>query len=382
MKHPILVLAVLLPWLTAAMHAATLTVSSPLDYQVVQRASRDRGVVRIAGEFADPVAGAETIEARLVTDGKGGKWRRIARKPAGARFEARWEAPAGGWHRLEVRAMGGGKVLAETAVAHVGVGEVFVVAGQSNSANHGEERQQPKTGMVAAFDGKRWQVANDPQPGAGGGGGSFMPPFGDAIAARFRVPVGIVACGEGGTSVREWLPKGARFPNPPTVLSHVSKLLEGDWTCDGVLYAKLVARMQSMGARGFRAVLWHQGESDANQRDTTRTLAGPLYRDYLARIVRDSRREAGWEVPWFVAQASYHVPGDESSPEIRAAQAALWKDGVALEGPDTDALKGALRDGGGQGVHFSGPGLREHGVRWAEKVGPWIERSTKRGLWK
>jgi hypothetical protein len=121
-------------------------------------------------------------------------------------------------------------------------------------------------------------------------------------------------------------------------------------------------------------VLWHQGESDANQADATRTLPGHLYRDYLEQLIRASRREIGWDAPWFVAQASYHVPGDEASPDIRAAQSALWKQGLALEGPDSDALKGDLRENGGQGVHFSGPGLREHAVRWVEKVAPWLER--------
>jgi hypothetical protein len=37
--------------------------------------------------------------------------------------------------------------------------------------------------------------------------------------------------------------------------------------------------MRPLGHNGFRAVLWHQGESDANQKDTTRTLAGKLYRE-------------------------------------------------------------------------------------------------------
>ena len=103
-----------------------------------------------------------------------------------------------------------------------------------------------------------------------------------------------------------------------------------------------VARMKQLGPHGFRAVLWHQGESDANQQDPTRTLAGKLYREYLEQLIRESRREIGWDAPWFVAQVSYHVPGDEASPDIRAAQASLWKDGIALEGPDSDALKGEL----------------------------------------
>jgi hypothetical protein len=68
------------------------------------------------------------------------------------------------------------------------------------------------------------------------------------------------------------------------------------------------------------------------------------------------------------------VPGDEGSTDIRSAQASLWRDGIALEGPDSDALKGALRERDGKGVHFSGPGLRMHGVKWAEKVLPWLQR--------
>ena len=58
---------------------------------------------------------------------------------------------------------------------------------------------------------------------------------------------------------------------------------------------------------------------------------------------------------------------------LRAERILYSHDGLALEGPDSDALKGALRDSGGKGGHFSGPGLREHGLRWAEKVGGWIQ---------
>jgi hypothetical protein len=54
------------------------------------------------------------------------------------------------------------------------------------------------------------------------------------------------------------------------------------------------------------------------------------------------------------------------------------KTGRALEGPDTDALKGNLRDNGGQGVHFSGPGLRENAARWVEKVAQRLKMSWNR----
>ncbi len=134
--------------------------------------------------------------------------------------------------------------------------------------------------------------------------------------------------------------------------------------------------MKQLGPHGFRAVLWHQGESDANQ-GPTHTLPGHLYRLYMEQLIHDSRRQLGWDAPWFVAQATYHVPGDEASPDIRAAQKSLWDAGLALEGPDTDALKGQLRENKGQGVHFSGQGLRQHAARWVEKVAPWLETQLR-----
>jgi hypothetical protein len=78
-----------------------------------------------------------------------------------------------------------------------------------------------------------------------------------------------------------------------------------------------------------------------------------------------------------VAQVSYHAPGIEESPEIRAAQAALWKEGIALEGPDSDALRGGLREDEGRGIHFSGQGQRQLAAAWAEKIGPWLEKTVK-----
>jgi hypothetical protein len=358
----------------AAITATELSIHAPLDYQIVQRSSPGKGLVRITGALSEELSATEvSIEARFVDGQDTSPWLRVGGSVSGKKLTGTVEATAGGWWRMEVRVMSRGSAIAEGRVEHVGIGDVFVIAGQSNSANYGEEKQSTQTKRVAAFDGEAWRIADDPQPGASGQRGSFIPSFADAVVARENVPVGIIACGIGATSVREWLPKGTVFPNPPTIESRVEKLPNGMWMSKGDAYENFIRRMKSAGPRGFRAVLWHQGESDANQKDSTRALAGSLYREYLEKIIRDSRREIGWDAPWFVAQASYHVPGDEGSEEIRAAQASLWKDGIALEGPDSDALKGTMRERNGQGVHFSGEGLRVHGARWAEKVLPWLE---------
>lgn len=52
-------------------------------------------------------------------------------------FHAKIDLAAGGWYRMEVRAIAGVKTVAKASVERIGAGEIFVVAGQSNSANHG-----------------------------------------------------------------------------------------------------------------------------------------------------------------------------------------------------------------------------------------------------
>ncbi len=356
-----------------------LIIQSPLDYQVIQRENRTEGKLVVAGTIRLRAKGTlpDALEVRLIgrsaTGDLPGNWQPLSFGSGNPSFRSEINIPAGGWYHLEVRALRQGVEMAAASVGHVGMGEVFVIAGQSNSANYGEERQTTQTRLVAAFDGTGWQLANDPQPGAGGTRGSFMPAFGDAMAMRLGVPIGIVAMGIGSTSVREWLPPGTRLARLPTITRNVITNSAGQWEAAGKIFTKFTDRMKQLGPRGFRAVLWHQGESDAKQADPERTLPGDLYRQSLEQLIRATRKEAGWEIPWFVAQVSYHSPDDPGSPDLRAGQKALWDAGIALEGPDTDTLTGDLREKGGLGVHLSAKGLREHGRLWAEKVGPWVE---------
>ena len=360
----------------SAQAAYGIVLKSPVEHQVFQRTDGGEGELLLEGNLVYGSAKEprpNRLEARVLGEGVVQQWQPVFFSPSVAAFRGVLKAPAGGWYRVEIRAKDGVKVGAEQAVEHVGVGEVFVVAGQSNSANYGEEKLGTSSGRVSArLEDGRWQICRDPQPGAGGTGGSFVPPLGDALAAEFGVPVGFVSTGVGATSVREWLPKGIQFPVLPTITGRVVTVGANLWESNGGIFESFAEKLRALGKRGFRAVLWHQGESDANQADPSRTLPGPGYRTYLERLIAESRAAAGWEAPWFVAQASYHVPGDEFSPEIRLAQRQVWESGAGLEGPDTDALTGALRERGGKGVHLSGAGQREHAARWAQRITPWL----------
>ncbi len=357
-----------------ALLSSPLRILSPAEMQVVQRRADGRARLDLRGRMRGLDASGATLEWRpSVAGAKEARWVPLRIEAKGEDFVSTIEFPAGGWYGLEVRATSGARVLASAKVGRFGAGEIFVVAGQSNSANHGEERMTARSPLVVNFDGTVWRACADPQPGASGRGGSFVPALGDLLAERLKVPVAFVTTGIGATSVREWLPAGTKFAAPPTIESRVEKLPSGEWASKGAAYAMLVGRMRPLGPNGFRAVLWHQGESDANQRDATRTLPGRLYAEHLSLLIGSSRKEVGWDAPWMVAQVSYHTPDDMGSEDIRAAQASLWGKDRVLRGPDSDALRGALRERGGKGVHFSGDGQRTLARAWADLLIPWIE---------
>ena len=350
--------------LTTAARGA-ITIESPRDYQVFQRETKGAGEIVVHGRASE---GCDAAEASVMH-----RWQRL--NVAGdCVFDGVLIARAGGWYTLQVRLRRKGRITATLDVAHVGIGEVFVISGQSNSTNYGEELQTTRSKMVSTFNGTDWRVADDPQPGVQDGSqlGSFIPAFGDALYERLMVPVGVACVGAGGTSVRQWLPKGDRFPSPPTSPYFFKQVGEHEWESDGRLFDGMVERIRQLGRGGFRALLWHQGESDANQAPG-HEISGVEYRGMMERLI-GAVRGATWDFPWMVALVSYHNPADRASPEIRGAQSSLWSDGLALEGPDTDTLTGENRQNGGTGVHMSAKGLQAHGEMWAEKVSQWILR--------
>lgn len=377
MKSPVYLRGVVVAWFLALQSflsvAAGVHVDAPLDYQVIQRTTPTSGPVTIRGTTA--VAGWVSIRitGRGLTGPYDSGWVVVESAGAEPRFSTTLTIPAGGWYTIAVR----GDLRPEVRVAHVGVGEVFVGAGQSNSTNYGEQRQNPKTGRVSTFDGLTWRPADDPQPGAfdHSKGGSFWPSFGDELAEALGVPIGVAVTGNGATSVLQWQPKGTRVGIRPTAYAFVREVGTNSWECDGALFDHLARRVAQLGSHGFRAVLWHQGESDANQPNPTpRRITGAEYASALETLIRGQRAAAGWEIPWFVALVSYHVPEDPGSGVIRDAQINLWQRGVALRGPDTDALQGDNRDSGGRGVHFSGKGQKAHGHLWAKQVLAHLQR--------
>ena len=105
-------------------------------------------------------------------------------------------------------------------------------------------------------------------------------------------------------------------------------------------------------------MLWHQGESDTLVKTSAET-----YCDRIKTIVETLNKDAGYEIPWVVAQASFH-PGSQAPEQEQVAkgQQLLWAKKICYQGPVTDDLLGP--EYRHDGVHFNQKGLAKHAERW------------------
>jgi Carbohydrate esterase, sialic acid-specific acetylesterase len=324
------------------------TISGPTSRHIVQRSSGNTGNLGVSGTYT---GAPERIEARAVVMGGAGNsgtstdWQTIQTSPGGGSFTGTLtDVAAGGWYQLEVRAITAGSPGAVATLTKVGVGDIYLTAGQSNSANYGgsaytpaDDRVSTRTSVSAAS----WRQGYDPQPLAGGTGGSVWSRLGDQLAAADDIPIGFICVGVGATQVSQWVPGTANYDN------------------------LLKPALQSLGASGCRAVLWHQGESDSLASVTAITHA-----TRLNSMITQSRTDAGWTVPWYLAEASFHPDSNltQEEPVCAGQRLAVFGDANVFLGPTTDAFH--LEDAAGgklsDSVHFNAAGLSDHATQWRD----------------
>lgn len=149
------------------------------------------------------------------------------------------------------------------------VGDLWILAGQSNMEGYGRfPALEAASGWVRCFGSdERWAVAEEPLHQLGRSPrpvhreiwrvhGETRPPaalrlqgtglglaFGKALSGQLGVPIGLIPCAQGGTTLEEWDPAGRNDPQ-------------------GSLYGALLSRVQVCGG-GVAGLLWYQGESEA-----------------------------------------------------------------------------------------------------------------------
>ncbi len=371
---------------------AQIVLTSPADRVVYQRDAANQFNLQVHGYVEQCV---ESVEFRLVP---------ISSRPSGPVLGS--PAPAtgwmtvspsgicsnfsgsltvtGGWYRLEARAFQGGVVTYTTTVDHVGVGEVFVIAGQSNATGGDSNPTGPGATEDAVssvnFQNLPIQPYSDvelPCPeyvhldqytktAPFGNYAWCWGVFGDKMVQKLGVPVMIFNAGWSSTGAWNWKESIDYNSATPTISYW------GYSFPKGLPFGHLRLALNNYIAQlGVRAVLWHQGETDnAAERNQT------TYYNDLRSVIEATRSLSGKAtLPWVVAQASRFTVNDVSrvwEPVIAAQRAIAGLDlpeqkmsGV-FPGPDTDPY--FTSEYRSDGIHFSGNGLNTLAELWADKL--------------
>ncbi|MEO0512675.1 MAG: glycosyl hydrolase [Planctomycetota bacterium] len=369
--------------LASAAAAGPVASQQPVEFQtdslsraVFQRDANGTAQIPVRAVITADVA---RVQARAVPrrgfPGVSSGWQTVRRDVSPGEITLRVSV-ASGWYDLEFRALDkNGHPLAAARAPRVGVGEVFITAGQSNSVNAAPQPTAPADERVSAFDVETgaWRHAYDPQPVGGqfpsyaGQGGSPWPALGDRLTRSLGVPVGFLSTGAGGSSIDDW------------AVSADYDSSRNDLDVPSLYSTNLAPAIRALSERGgFRAILFHQGESDS--------ISGAdqdQYGDSLERIIQLSRDDAGYDVPWAVAVVSYYRysnTGDGQGlfnvPDLEeriadAQRSAIARNANVFQGAVTDTLGEPFRPletyppDFSQRVHFNSVGLELHADLWA-----------------
>ena len=335
---------------------AQLSASYPLPHMVVQRDKQNKAPLYVAGLFSLPV---DRVEARLIrlasvsnqpVDDQPTDWTLVQDHPQNGQFRGVMIAPAG-FFRLEIRGMRDKQTVSATSVSPVGVGEVFLVAGQSNAMGLPQLGAKGATDRVVSFSAwnrfynknDEFESSDNPFP---------HPTFSPLTASNLVFPTGETAwCwGELGDHIADRYNVPVAFFNvavPATVAGNWSSTANGK-TAINIFNSKPWPFLQPYSNLrnalqyyhnlfGIRAVLWHHGESDAIP------LRTPLddYRRYVQETIDHSRADFGRNLTWVIARCSISPKGPVSSTAVVGAQVQLAQtpgNNVWL-GPDTDIIQ-------------------------------------------
>lgn len=286
--------------------------------QVLQRDVHGRAHARVRGSCK----GSGIVEARILKNERalnGFGWKPLGHADDGCFTLDLKGIPSGGPYRIEMRVVAHSRVLACHAVENVFVGDVWILAGQSNMEGIGNmtAARKPHPMVRAFYMRDAWDIAADklhhlPEAvdrvhngyGKGPGRPSKMVlaksrsgalkgagpghTFGIEMYKRTKVPQGLIACAHGGTSMAEWSPR--------------LRDKGGD-----ALYGAMLRRYAKLG-QPIAGIVWYQGESDANRNDA------PRYTKRMVDLVSAVRRDTGQpSLPWIMVQIGRHASMEDGS---------------------------------------------------------------------
>ncbi|TDE13718.1 T9SS type A sorting domain-containing protein [Dyadobacter psychrotolerans] len=349
-----------------------INITYPSSRAIFQRDKNNSARIYVAGSYSKP---ADRIEAKLIAINGGADtdWVPIQSNPQGG-FYSGSVVSSGGWYELRVRGMRGDQETESRTMSPVGIGEVFLIAGQSNAQgfqdypnfSYGAQRaNDDRVNCIAYSNNQRSDVSlpypsfahleSNSQISPRGQSAWSWGKLGDILAERLRVPILFYNVAWEGTLVRTW--------RESITGTAYSPYIPASYDPSGMPYSNLRSVMQNyVPITGIRGVLWQQGEAD-NQFDT-RT------EDYvkdLRAVIDASRNESGkGSLAWVISITSYTNRYGTDNNVIQGQKNIISTANKIFQGPNTDQIQIPRTDF--EGVHLHNEGLTSLGEAWSNAL--------------
>lgn len=196
------------------------------------------------------------------------------------RWRAELTLPLGGLYRIET-CLTSNPNCKEWArrgdiVHHIGVGDVYIIAGQSNAVGYGKDSftDAPELGVHLLKQSGRWDVAAHPfqdathsvhtqnMDGANTGNGPYLS-FGRYLKKLLGYPIGFIPCALGGSGIDRW-----------------------DRNRPGSLYWNMLHIVKNSTGGSVKGLLWYQGCTDAGE-----PAKAESYLDHFKALVQNIRQD-------------------------------------------------------------------------------------------
>ena len=348
-------------------------ITTPENRFIYQQDNSGRTTLYVSGFYTRTI---DRVEARLVPvlpgQGIATPWLLVQNNPQNGIFQGTLRGQ-GGWYTLEVRGLRAGNVIGADAVARVGIGEVIIVAGQSNAqgiVNYGAPSANDDRVNAVIYDNFNTgtttdpanitiaQLKNDVNIGPRGRSAWCWGALGDLLADKLNVPILFMNVAYEATSVRNWA-ESAQGVN-------VSNLFTSVPFPAGQPYANMKFALQYYGAIfGVRAILWQHGETDNLPLRTSLTD----YQNGLQLLINSQRRDTYQYIPWVIARSSLTRDNDglsKTSANVLGGQNAVISAifNNIHPGPFTDGIQVPRLDG----VHFQNNGINQLANAWNQTL--------------
>ncbi|MCF0057618.1 sialate O-acetylesterase [Dyadobacter sp. CY356] len=255
-----------------------------------------------------------------------------------------------GWYRLEITGYGDMGIIDTASVARVGIGEVFLVAGNSNAMGLIDLGAKDASDQVISFNALNKTLNSDnitvapDEP--------MQAPAYTPIRAKNNIfPSGETSWywGELGDMISRKMNTPVLFLNSAWAAANSENYRDGAQGKDAFNiyvgkywpnrqpYTNIVNTIRYFNSSlGLRAVLWSHGENDAQLNFTEEN-----YFNNIKTLIENSRRDSGYPAPWIIARnsVSYSLPNPPAAVKNAQIRLASIQNFNTFAGPNLDTVQ-------------------------------------------